>query len=119
MEVTGIGQRRQGSTDYVKNEIENVKVHKKVVDTPVKKINPKDKEFRERQVKMSVDKLNKFLAGEDVHVVYEKHDKLNSIMIKIVNNETKEVVMELPPHKILDMVANMCEMVGIIVDRKA
>ena len=119
MEVAGISQGRQSSTDYVKNKREDIKVQKKVINTPTKKINPKDKEFRERQVRMSVDKLNKFLAGEDVHVVYERHDKLNSIMIKIVNNETKEVVMELPPEKILDMVANMCEMVGIIVDKKA
>jgi len=47
------------------------------------------------------------------------HDKLNQIMIKIVDNKTKDVLLEVPPKKILDMVAKMCEMVGILVDKKA
>lgn len=82
-----------------------------------KDINRKD--MSKEEIKNSVDKLNKFLEGEKVHAVYEIHEKLNDVMIKIVNNETKEVILEIPPKKILDMVAKMCEMVGILVDKKA
>jgi len=59
------------------------------------------------------------MEDEDIHAEYEVHDKLNQIMIKIVDNKTKDVLLEIPPKKILDMVAKMCEMVGILVDKKA
>jgi len=38
-------------------------------------------------------------------------------MVQVINNETQEVVREIPPQKILDMVAKMWELAGIIVDR--
>ena len=34
------------------------------------------------------------------------------------NNHTEEIVKEIPPEKILDMVANMMERAGLIVDKK-
>ncbi|MPM73993.1 putative protein YvyC [bioreactor metagenome] len=82
-------------------------------------IDTTDIEVNEKEVEKSVEKLNKFLEDEKVHVEYEVHDKLNQLMIKIIDDNTKEVIQELPPKKILDMVAKMCEMVGILIDKKA
>lgn len=115
MDVIGIGQGRQISTDYNLNQkINNVESIKLTKDNENTEMN-----FSEKDIEKSVDKLNKFLEDENVHAVYERHDKFNQIMIKIVDNDTKEVVAEYPPKKILDMVAKMCEMVGILVDKKA
>ena len=36
---------------------------------------------------------------------------------KIINDATKEVIMELPPEKILDLISKMCELNGVIVDK--
>lgn len=79
----------------------------------------KDIKVDGREVKNMVDGLNKLIKNADTHLEYEKHEKLNEYVIRIVDNETKEVVKEIPPKKILDMVAKMCEMIGIIVDKKA
>lgn len=74
----------------------------------------------ENDIKRAVDKLNKFLQGEATHIEYERHDKFkNQFVIKIINNDTKEVIREIPPKKILDMVAEMCKIAGIIVNEKA
>ncbi|GFZ30985.1 flagellar protein FlaG [Clostridium zeae] len=82
-------------------------------------IDTKDKSD-EREIKKAVDKLNKFLEGDNAHAVYEMHDKFkNDLMIKIVDDKTKEVLMEVPPKKILDMVAKLCELVGVVFDKKA
>lgn len=71
-------------------------------------------------IKKAVDKLNKFLEEDNAHAVYEMHDKFkNDLMIKIIDNNTHEVLMEVPPKKILDMVAKLCEMVGVVFDKKA
>jgi flagellar protein FlaG len=81
--------------------------------------NTGEKKLGKEDVEKAVDKLNKFLQGEKVHAEYEVHEKLNDIMIRIINNDTKEVILEIPPKKILDMVAKTLEMVGILVDKKA
>jgi flagellar protein FlaG len=85
-----------------------------------KKIDTKDKIDDGREIKKAVAKLNKFLEGDNAHAVYEMHDKFkNDLMIKIIDDKTKEVLMEVPPKKILDMVAKLCELVGVVFDKKA
>jgi len=39
-------------------------------------------------------------------------------MVKVIDINTNEVIREIPPEKILDMVATMLEMAGIIVDER-
>ena len=46
------------------------------------------------------------------------HKDTKQIMIKIVDAQTKETIKEIPSEKILDMVANMCEIAGLFVDTK-
>ncbi|MBU3186002.1 carbon storage regulator CsrA [Clostridium estertheticum] len=99
---------------FHKNQ-ENIKVSK-----PVEINNqPSDKENGEKEVKKAVIKINKFLEGEGTHLQYEKHDVLNQMIIKVIDNNTNQVLSEIPSKKILDMVAKMCEMAGILVDKKA
>lgn len=78
------------------------------------KINGQSKKDLDNALK----KLNKFLEDEPVHAEYSVHKDLKVVMIKIVDNNTKDVVMEIPPEKILDMVASLCKQVGLI-DKKA
>lgn len=78
-----------------------------------------DENPQREEIQKAVDKLNELLKGEQTHVVYEVHDKLNDIMIKVVNEKTKEVILEVPPKKILDMVSKMMEKAGLLVDKKA
>lgn len=115
MDVMEISQGRQNTIDYnLSKKIANNEVAKNTDGNQVVEMN-----FSEEEIKKSIGKLNSFLKDEKVHAVYERHDKLNQIMIKIVDDQTNEVLAEYPPEKILDMVAKMCEMVGILIDKKA
>ena len=38
-------------------------------------------------------------------------------MVKVINEDTNEVIREIPPEQILDMVAKMWELAGILVDK--
>ncbi|MBU3142346.1 flagellar protein FlaG [Clostridium sp. CF012] len=78
-----------------------------------------EKDNYEKEVENAVNKINNFLMGEDTHLEYQKHDVLNQIIIRIVNNKTNEVIKEIPSEKILDMVVEMCEKAGVFVDKKA
>lgn len=73
----------------------------------------------EREISNAVKKLNNFLEDEKAYAEYSIHEKFGDIMIKIIDSDTKQVIMEVPPRKILDMVAKMCELVGIVFDKKA
>lgn len=59
------------------------------------------------------------IFGDDAHYEFKLHEKTGTMMCKLVNNETNETIREIPSEKILDMVAGIWELVGIIVDEKA
>lgn len=79
----------------------------------------KDKEINEKDLKKAVKKLNSFIQDEGKHAEYSIHQGLQRVMIKIIDNETNEVIFEVPPKKILDMVTKMCELAGVLLDKKA
>lgn len=109
-----IEEKNSNEVSKTERIINHGKIEKEVHDEDNKKT------IEEKDIKKSVDKLNKFLQGEKTHVEFERHDKFkNEFIIKIIDDETKEVIKELPPKKILDMVAKMCELAGIMFNETA
>lgn len=116
MELSGVSQGRQNNLSTITKDTLNIDVKRvegKEVDNSIKK------QYTEKDIEKAVNKLNNFLEDENTHAEYEVHDKLNTLMIKIIDNNSKEVLMEVPPEKILDMVAKLCELVGVVFDKKA
>ncbi|WP_061320799.1 flagellar protein FlaG [Clostridium botulinum] len=118
MEVKAMSQGRHqaynsemvnSGTDLDKN-IEKIKLNEKHITL--------DKEST-REVKASVDKLNKLLEGQDIRLEYEIYGKFRDLTIRLIDTKTKEVIKEIPPRKIIDMVAKLCEMAGVLIDEKA
>lgn len=74
-----------------------------------------------KDAKKAADKINKLLEGKSsTHIEYEQDQDFKYVMImKVVDNDTHKVVNEIPSKKILDMVAQFCEMAGLILDKKA
>jgi len=65
----------------------------------------------------AIERANDTLKGVNTSFKFSIHEKTREIMVQIINSETNEVVREIPPEKVLDMVARMWELAGIIVDR--
>lgn len=110
-------------TGYISNEenlSKNSMVQKSSTEEEVfANQNKNEKEnFTKEDLDKAVKKLNKFLEDEKTHAEYEKHKDLGTIMVRIVDDETEKVVIELPPKKVLDMIASMCKQVGLL-DKKA
>ncbi|MCM0650462.1 flagellar protein FlaG [Clostridium swellfunianum] len=123
MEINGIGQGLQINMEANKSvdkssQTSSVRASEKVNVDDNKNIG--SKEISDKELRNAVDKLNKFLEDSKTHAEYQYHDKLkNDLMIKIVDDKTGEVIHEVPPKKILDMVAKMLEMVGVLIDKRA
>jgi len=70
------------------------------------------------EIKKMIDGLNKFLEPSHTYLKFQLHEKLNEYYVAIVNSDTKQVVREIPPKKLLDMYAFMLESIGLIVDHR-
>lgn len=72
----------------------------------------------ERQLIQAIEKANKSLVGTYTSFEFSVHEKTKQIMVKVLDRDTGEMIREIPPEKILDMVAKMWEMAGILVDER-
>jgi flagellar protein FlaG len=71
----------------------------------------------EQMVKM-VDRAIKAMQGPHTSAELSVHDATNTIMIKIINTDTGEMIREIPPEKTLDIVAKLIEVNGLLIDTK-
>jgi flagellar protein FlaG len=66
----------------------------------------------------TVEEANKRYCAYDKLLQFSVHKETRQIMIKIINTKTEEIIAEIPPEKILDMIAQLWEMAGLLVDKK-
>lgn len=66
-----------------------------------------------------IDSLNKILEKFYIQARFSVHETTKDIMVRIMNVQTNKLIREIPPKKILDMVAKMMELVGLLFDEKA
>jgi len=80
---------------------------------------PEDKAFTKEEVEKAVDSTNKILKEEhNAKYQFEIHEGTGRVMVNLVDVQTKEVLKEIPPEKILDLVANIWERLGLLVDER-
>lgn len=77
-----------------------------------------DKRLSEEDVIGIIEKANKDFVAYDRRFEFSIHETTKQIMVKVIDVTTDEVIRELPPEKVLDMVAAIWEVAGIIVDKK-
>ena len=65
-----------------------------------------------------LESVYKEMMGRETTLDISIHEKTNQIMVKVLNKETGELIREVPPEKIVNLVASMMEMAGIIIDKK-
>jgi flagellar protein FlaG len=66
----------------------------------------------------AIEKVNKAIDGPDQRLQFSIHKATHEIMVKVINNDTGEVIREIPSEKVLDMVAKMSDKTGILIDEK-
>ncbi len=87
----------------------------------ISQLNDYDKDnmpVSERVVIEAIQKANKAISGGNRRFEFSIHEKTNEIVVKVFDTDTNELIREIPNEKVLDMVAKMCEMAGILVDER-
>jgi flagellar protein FlaG len=78
-----------------------------------------EKNVSSKDLQKTVEQLNRWLQqSETTHLKFRLHDQLNEYYVEVVNDETNEVIRQIPSKKILDIAAKMQEMIGLLVDEK-
>lgn len=77
-----------------------------------------DNKITEDFLQKVIERVNKQLRGTNREFNYSIHEKTGQYMIKVLDQDTKEVIREIPPEKVLDAVAKMWDLTGIFVDER-
>lgn len=77
-----------------------------------------DEKLSITEVEEMMGSLNDFLKSADSRLKFVLHDKLETYYVTIIDNETDEVIREIPSEKLMNIRAAMKEFVGLLVDRK-
>lgn len=72
----------------------------------------------EHEVIQAIERANKHIRTYDRRLEFSIHDATKQILVKVINTEDDTVIREIPSEKVLDMVAHMWEVAGILVDEK-
>ncbi len=72
----------------------------------------------EKVVIEAIEKANKAISGGNRRFEFSIHEETKAIVVKVIDADTNELIREIPPEKILDIIAAIWEMAGIIVDER-
>jgi flagellar protein FlaG len=78
----------------------------------------KQNEQKKEKLEAVVKGLNEFLQPAHTSIKFKLHEKLNEYYVTVVDDNTNEVIREIPAKKLLDMYADMAEHVGLLVDKR-
>lgn len=70
----------------------------------------------EQQLQQAIDRLNKTMTTYNTELRFKLDKESGEMQVSVINSETKEVIRKIPPDKILQIVAHIKEMLGLIVD---
>ena len=118
-EAPNIGYDRTQAQERISLENKNSSsFNYKRVAQKVSEAERREMGISEHVVIEAIEKANKAFEGVFRKFEFSIHEKTKEIMVKVIDSATDEVIREIPPEKILDMVATIWEMVGIIVDER-
>ena len=83
-----------------------------------KRLKPNSLSVSENAVIRAIEQANKAAQGVNTSFEFSIHEETKQIMVKVLDKDTNEVIREIPPEKILDLVAKIWEMTGIIIDER-
>ena len=75
-------------------------------------------EISHEELEKSIEKANQFLLGLNIQFDFKIHEGTGRTVVRLVDKQSEEVVKEIPPEKMLDVIAGIWNMAGIVIDRK-
>lgn len=127
-EATGIPQKVKQDVNLSQGE---GMVNLNITETPSASVAPvysqtgneqgkgqKERAASEKQIMDAISKANNKMRDHLTRCEFAYHEDTKRITIKVIDQETEEVVREIPPDDTLKMLEKMWEMAGLLVDER-
>lgn len=75
-------------------------------------------EVPREEVEKAADKMNRLMGLFNKKLKFEIHEKSNRIVVKVIDQDSGEILSEIPPEKVIEMIDSVQESVGLLVDKK-
>jgi Uncharacterized flagellar protein FlaG len=72
----------------------------------------------EKQIQKAIEQLTKNLSYLNTHLNITLDKKADSLVIKIIDNKTNQIIKEIPPEYMLRIAEAINNLVGIVVNKK-
>ncbi len=67
----------------------------------------------------AVEQVNEILAIRKTRLEFSVHEPTKDIIVKVVDEQSGDLIREVPPERVLNIVAMIWEQIGLLVDEKA
>jgi flagellar protein FlaG len=103
---------------YTPRQAENTNGIEKKLDSMDPQLQLYGPKPNKEQLNEVIESINAFMQPSHTSLKFELHEKLNDYYVTVIDDDTKEVVREIPSKKMLDMYAAMKEFMGLVIDEK-
>lgn len=93
-------------------------------DTPRPVVERKDElptareEIPREDVERATDKLNRLMGLIDKRLRFDIHEKSDQIMVRVIDQDTENVLKEMPSKRVLELLNSLTDIAGLLIDRK-
>jgi flagellar protein FlaG len=119
-QLSGGGYRTEGTVlpDLARSAATTVgdSAEEKMPNEVVKKEN---QEISRKELQKKVAQLNQAAEVLERKFKFQIHEETNRIIVKVLRKDNGELIAEIPPRRILDVLAKIDEEMGLLVDTKA
>lgn len=74
--------------------------------------------FSKEELQKKVDEINEYVLGFNAQFSFKVHEGTGRTFVRLIDMQTHDVIKEIPPENMLDVVAGIWDLMGIVVDRK-
>lgn len=80
--------------------------------------NVEERKYTEKELINAIESANEEIIVYGKRFEFSIHEETKHIVVKVIDVATEEVIREIPPEKILDLIASLWEISGLIVDER-
>lgn len=88
----------------------------RTAETAEKKVNVPAEKLTEEKIQSKIEKLNSGVEDFNIDLRFKLHRETDTLMVRLLDIKTNEIIKEYPPEELLDKKAKIREFIGMILD---
>jgi Uncharacterized flagellar protein FlaG len=72
----------------------------------------------EKQIQSEISKVNNMLKIKRIRFEYKYFEDIDRVAIKVLDEDTDEILQEIPPEKTIESIQKWWELAGLLYDKK-